>query len=689
MANLQHIFPGGFTAAITSTELVDPIPAFQAHCKAAGLVVEAIVDDGEIHRVPTLSSKRGALDGWYILHTSGKFPVGVCGDWRTDVQHKWAAQTGRQLTFQERADHAKWIEEVKAKQAAARAAAQADAAERADAEVGGYADASAEHPYLQRKQVQPHGIKIDRAGKLVVPIYNADGEIISHQTIDADGNKRFLKGGRVEGGFFEIRGTRGVVFIGEGFATCASVHEATGATVLVAFDAGNLPRVAKVAKALYVGSKLVMAADNDQFTDNNPGMRAANTAAHAVHGLVVHPEFSEAEVLAGKPTDFNDLHVLRGLDAVRDRIEMVTAPVREGLAFEFSRVDSLELSEIKWVVDDYIEADSLAQVFGDPGGGKSFVAIDIACCIATGTPWHGHEVQRGAVFYVAGEGHNGLTRRFKAWELGNGISLEGASLYKSHRAAQLSDTGDASLVAASIKSLVEESGCQPAMIVIDTLARNFGGDENSTQDMGLFIQNLDTYLRQSYRCCVMVVHHSGAMDKERSRGSTALRGALDAEYKVQLDPGSKTIMFEPKKMKDAELPPSMSFGITQVDLPINDKHGEPVKGAYLTAVDISGFVKSIQKDRRLGKNQRICLESITALQQSLRDQGDKSAVSPDEWRDSVKTHGVDRRRWFDAKKWLIDNGMVFENKDGFYVEAAASETSETSETDATGQGGQA
>ena len=679
MANLSNIFPGGFTAALTSTDLVDPIPAFQTFCKAHGVVVDAAIDDGEIHRVPSTSSKRGALDGWYILHTSGKFPVGVCGDWKTpDMRYQWMADTGRTMTFQERADHALWVDAVKAKQKAEREAKQEKAAERAEEEVGVYADASPEHPYLVRKRVQPHGIKIDRAGKLVVPIYSQDGEILSHQTIDSDGTKRFLKGGKVDGGFFEIRGTRKVVFVGEGFATCASVHEATGATVLVAFDCGNLPKVAKVAKELYLGAKIVLAADNDQFTDNNPGMKAANDAASSVHGMVVAPSFSESEVRAGNPTDFNDLHVLRGLDAVREQIEMVTSPMREKLAFEFSRADILELREIQWVVDDYIESDSLAQVFGDPGGGKSFVAIDIACCISTGTPWHGHEVRQGAVFYIAGEGHNGLARRLKAWELGNGVSLAGAPLFKSHRAAQLYDTTDAALVAQSIKVLVDQSGLDPSMIIIDTLARNMGGDENSTQDMNGFIQNLDTYLRQSYHCCVMVVHHSGATDKDRSRGSTALRGALDAEYKVQLDPGSKTITFEPKKMKDAEMPRPKSFGITQVDLPISDKHGEPVKGAYLTAVDLSGFMEKVQKKRRLSTAQRQCLESITLLQKSMLDDGNTEPVTDAEWRKSARTHGCtdqNIKRIFD---WLAKNGMVQEVQDGYRVEVATSQNSQNS-----------
>lgn len=679
MASLSNIFPGGFTAALHSTELVDPIPAFQTFCKSHGLIVESIIDDGEIHRVPHTSSKRGALDGWYILHTSGKFPVGICGDWKTpEMRYQWMAETGRTLTFQERIEHDRWVAQVRAKQKAEREAKQEKAAERAEDEVGAYFDASEDHPYLVRKRVKPHGIKIDRAGKLVVPIYSEDGEIISHQTIDSDGTKRFLKGGRVEGGFFEIRGTRQVVFVGEGFATCASVHEATGATVLVAFDCGNLPKVAKVAKDLYLGAKIVIAADNDQFTDNNPGMKAANDAANAIHGLIVHPTFAESEVSAGKPTDFNDLHVLRGLDAVREQIEMVTEPLREKLAFEFSRADSLELKEIQWVVDDYIEADSLAQVFGDPGGGKSFVAIDVACCIATGTPWHGHAVKQGAVFYIAGEGHNGLARRLKAWELGNKVSLSGAPLFKSHRAAQLYDTTDAAMVAQSIKTLVDSSGLEPSMIIIDTLARNMGGDENSTQDMNGFIQNLDNYLRQSYKCCVMVVHHSGAMDKDRSRGSTALRGALDAEYKVQLDPGSKTITFESKKMKDAEMPQPMSFGITQVDLPINDKNGDPVKGAFLTAVDLSGFMEKVQKKRKLTTSQRLCLEAITLLQKSMLDAGNTEPVTDDEWRKSARTHGCTDQNIKRVFDWLVKNGMVQEVQDGFRVEVDTSQNSQNS-----------
>ena len=667
MTSLTTIFPNGFAAAIESQDLINPEEGFRKHCEASGLLIKEIIADGEIHRVAHVSSKKGALDGWYILHSSGKIPVGIAGCWKEPTfESKWVADTGRAMNFTERFEHDKWVSELKAKKDADRLVSQAVAAEKAEDEVGTYADASADHPYLVRKHISPHGVKIDRAGRLVVPVIDQAGEILSYQTIDAEGNKRFLKGGKIEGGFYELRGNRKIIFIGEGFATCASIHEATGYTVLVAFDCGNLAKVAKSAKEMFPGSRIVIGADNDQFTEGNPGVTKGRAAAALVFGEIVYPSFSESDMTENKPTDFNDLHCLQGLEAVKDQIERVAGPVLDKLAFEFSRADALELTEIKWIVDDYIEADSLAQVFGDPGGGKSFVSIDIACCVATGTAWHGHEVQQGAVFYIAGEGHNGLARRFKSWCLGNGVSLKDVPLFTSHRAAQLYDATEAALVAESIKQLSAQCGQIPSMIVIDTLARNMGGDENSTQDMNSFIQHLDTYLRQDYRCCVLVVHHSGAMDKDRSRGSTALKGALDAEYRCQLDSGTKTIQFESKKMKDAEMPAPKNFSITQVDLPILDKHNLPVKGAYLTSVDISGLVSSIQKRTVLPGNQLICLNCLVTIElkkQTDGHEGGAISANYDEWRESAKGHGINSRRFKESVLALVKKNMVLDRND--------------------------
>jgi phage/plasmid primase-like uncharacterized protein len=675
MTSLSTIFPNGFAAATESQDLVRPEEAFRRHCEALGLVIKEIVADGEIHRVAHVSSKKGSVDGWYILHVGGRIPAGVCGSWKEpSFEAKWMADTGRQMSFTERLEHDRWVVEYRIKREADRLASQAVAADRAEEEVGTYTDASADHPYLVRKHIEAHGIKIDRAGRLVVPIQDSLGEVISYQTIDAEGNKRFLKGGKIEGGFFELRGNRKVVFIGEGFATCASIHEATGYTTLVAFDCGNLAKVAKVAKELFPSAKIVVGADNDQFTEGNPGVTKGRAAAALVFGEIVYPSFGESE-LNTKPTDFNDLHCLHGLEAVKDQIERIAGPMLDKLAFEFTRADSLELHQIKWVVDDYIESDSLSQVFGDPGGGKSFVAIDLACCVATGTAWHGHPVQQGAVFYIAGEGHNGLARRFKAWELGNQVSLAGAPLYKSHRAAQLYDSTEAAMVADSIKQLSQQSGCIPTMIVVDTLARNYGGDENSTQDMNSFIEHLDTYLRQYWRCSVMVVHHSGVADKDRSRGSTALKGALDAEYRCQLDAGTKSILFESKKMKDAEMPAPLNFQITQVDLPILNKHNLPVRGAYLTSVDVSGLVAKIQKKTYLAPNQKKVLDCLIGIETKRQvDCITDPVIGYEEWRESAKNEGIAANRFRETVDSLVKKGVVLEAGKGYKVEPKRTES---------------
>ena len=182
--------------------------------------------------------------------------------------------------------------------------------------------------------------------------------------------------------------------------------------------------------------------------------------------------------------------------------------------FEFSHINELMagVKPISWLVKGFFEMDSLALMFGAPGCGKSFVATDLACCVATGQSWHGNEVKLpGSVFYIAGEGFNGLSRRFLAWQQTNGYNLRNIPLYVSKCSASLSDGLNARMVSESIEQqIINSGGIAPSMIIIDTLARNFGaGDENATKEMNIFVNNIDQYLRQKFQCCVLIVHHSG------------------------------------------------------------------------------------------------------------------------------------------------------------------------------------
>ena len=125
-------------------------------------------------------------------------------------------------------------------------------------------DADTEHPYLKRKGVGKHGLKVDATGCLVVPLRDPKGTIWSIQTIAPDGTKLFLKGRR-KGGLFHLLGEPGdQIVIAEGFATAASIREATGLPVVIAFDCGNLGPVAKAIRSWLPLACIAIAADDDQ-----------------------------------------------------------------------------------------------------------------------------------------------------------------------------------------------------------------------------------------------------------------------------------------------------------------------------------------------------------------------------------------------------------------------------------------
>ncbi|ABA58701.1 conserved hypothetical protein [Nitrosococcus oceani ATCC 19707] len=184
--------------------------------------------------------------------------------------------------------------------------------------------ASPDHTYLKIKRVQLcPGIRLSRNyRRLVVPMRCTENQLWGIQNISPNGKKTATKGSDKKGHFFPIKGQDDrALFIVEGLATGLSVHEATGFPVVVAFDANNLLPVAENIRAACPDLPLVIAADNDAWTDGNPGITAAMEAAEAVDGAIVWPEFEPgAETVAGRPTDFNDLQRLCGAEAVRDRI---------------------------------------------------------------------------------------------------------------------------------------------------------------------------------------------------------------------------------------------------------------------------------------------------------------------------------------------------------------------------------
>lgn len=306
--------------------MIDVIDQFSRAMSAAGLVPvkHSIVADGRLHRFRVDGDKAGRENGWYVLFLDG-IAAGSFGSWKTGESHSWCSKAANELTQDEREANRQRMEaarraredELKRLRAAAR-----EKAERLWSRAREQVDAN--HPYIKSKGVRPVGAR--QLGKmLVVPIWDISGPLMSLQFILPDGTKRYLSNGQKEGGLVVLagrggRGWRGDVMICEGWATGCSLVEATGNVCVVCFDSGNILPVAKAIKAGNPNTEnFIVCADDDWKTVTpvvNPGMIKAAEAAEAICARVAVPQFDDER--PEWATDFNDMHRLYGLEAVRD-----------------------------------------------------------------------------------------------------------------------------------------------------------------------------------------------------------------------------------------------------------------------------------------------------------------------------------------------------------------------------------
>ncbi len=296
-----------------------------------------------------------------------------------------------------------------------------------------------------------------------------------------------------------------------------------------------------------------------------------------------------------------------GFDVI-DEGPAVRAPLGRG--FRFLRAnDLLAVPRVpNWLIRGYLEANNLLVLFGESGSMKSFVALDLSLCVATGLSWHGHAIPSpGPVFYIAGEGFHGIGKRIKAWTVAHGVGGD-MPLFVSNEAAQFLDANHAREVADAVGAMATEHGA-PRLIVVDTLNRCFGpGDENSSSDMTAFVTALDR-LRERFACTVMVVHHSGLTATNRSRGSSVLRAAADVEYRLDAKEATRTLVCT--KSKDHEPPQNMAFVPKDVGTGWRDpEDGAEVKSCILEQVDT---VKCVSDINRLPAAQQVAMDALVAV----------------------------------------------------------------------------
>jgi hypothetical protein len=324
-----------------------------------------------------------------------------------------------------------------------------------------------------------------------------------------------------------------------------------------------------------------------------------------------------------------------GDDEAEPRSGMVDA-IRARL-LDVAGVRALEPPEP--LVKGLLSKDSLASLYGPSGIGKSFLGLDLALSVATGTPLFGIPVEAGPVLYVVAEGASGMGRRVDAW-----CGLHGVYDPEQHHPlwwvrGAINVGQDA--WAAALGEVAAEVGA--VLVVIDTLARcTVGIEENSAKEMGLVVANLDC-IRRATGACVLVIHHTGVADQSRARGSSALRGALDTELELTRN-GNGLKLRNPKQKDGPELAP-IHLALQPVPSAWGVEGNEDDASCVLVPAEVAAPADT----------GAVSPETRQKVLAALREIYSGEGIGNNTW---IEAAGLSRATWFRAKKDLVDDGSV-------------------------------
>ena len=312
-----------------------------------------------------------------------------------------------------------------------------------------------------------------------------------------------------------------------------------------------------------------------------------------------------------------------------------------------------------YVIKGLIPAESLCSTYGASGSYKSFLAISWSCHVATGMAWGGRRVSKGAVIYIAGEGSMGVKRRVKAWEITHNKVVTDLCIVNAPVFPASPDYVEQVIRTAGL--VKSRTGENVRLIVIDTLARCFGGnDENDSRDMGAFIQGCDA-IKQATGATVLVVHHSGKDETKGARGSSAFRAALDAEYRISRENSDVTALVAAcTKMKDAEEPKESAYDLKSVEV-FTDTDGEEI--VSMVVIDVPRAPAELERIEEAGNK----TENHAALWQCIRTRtAHKEPCTIALLRDDMKKLGYEMkhfRRWLSK---LEKDGVICVDGDDVY-----------------------
>ncbi|MBW1966539.1 MAG: toprim domain-containing protein [Deltaproteobacteria bacterium] len=342
------------------------IDAFRNLMVAHGLQCpDPLVADEIIHRFHVEGDKPSSKNGWYIFHGNDGLPAGAFGSWKTGETFTWCGKERKTLTDAERAELRERIARAKAARDQELKKIYAEARAKA-ASIWKRSRPVKNHLYLESKNIKSQSTAIglrSHKGSLVVPVLDVDEIIHGLQFISADGEKSFLTGSAITGHFYPIGdfGGGGTLLICEGYSTGASLHEATGYPVACALNCGNLRPVCEALRKKSPNAKLIVCADDDYQTEGgNPGVTKGREAAEATGAALVIPRFKDQ---AHRGTDFNDLHQIEGLEAVRLQIEDVLMAPADGDEKTPKKTQSQILCEIAENIETFCTPDGEVYAF--------------------------------------------------------------------------------------------------------------------------------------------------------------------------------------------------------------------------------------------------------------------------------------------------------------------------------------
>ena len=553
--------------------------------------------------------------------------------------------------------------------------------------------ANPKHPYLQRKRLPADGLR--QSGKLLlVPCRDLNGRLIGVEGIPPEENphpKRDQKGPKKGAFFFYGPPQDGMgIVLCEGLATAHAVFQMSGIPAATVFSAVFLENGVRLIKARYPHSEIIVAADADE-----EGRKAAEQCRALGAVIIEHApdapkgwDWWDAEAQSFDEAREQFRVALKAGRAARiepeaEILEVEVEPQaepeqpREGErlpnTLRLIRADELELTEPEYLVHGVIERDSLAAVFGESGSAKSFFTLDMLCSISTGCTFHGRTTEEAPAVYLCGEGNRAIKRRLTAWEKGRGVSLAGVPLFVSNRAAVLPDDATEKDLLAAVDKIVQATGRMPGVIAFDTLARSLAGDENSNTDMNAFILAADTLRRRYDGCAVVLVHHTGHMDKGRMRGASALRGALDLEILVQKDGGH--VVVSSTKQKDAGGFEPMHFSLETVPVMVA-RSGEDVTSCFLE--EMGEAPETVRKDE-LTKVEAYGLDSFRRAAEktgALDALGKFAGLGLEEWRgefykgSTADKPGTKRQQFTRAREGLVSKGRLTVSDDVYRLAGA-------------------